>query len=697
MTTHPTTAAANTAPLISAHAAADALVLVGRPLREDAGPSPRFGDDVWKMAAAYHLPNHHKGQSTIIFTTVEDPIWRLTAKEYAYSRLTKITEGCKRLPSVVTVCREFREFRKLFVFLAERHPGLRLRDLVDDTVLDAFLDERVAGIKPELQPQERGRVKWFLTLLFRTRESITFDQLERLPWTGRASKHVAGIRPPENMTRRIPPQVLAPYLRGALFYVRIASKDILAALAEQERINEPVGDANKGHRGTGQALLEAFIERRRQEGRGMPARPADINLPHKYTPASDRRVNRTLIAKLARVGDNTVDHPANLELLRQAAAELGLEEGGMDTEISIDEETGRPWRPRFHSKSLLIDTRMLLTACYVITAYLSGMRDSEAQSLKPGCHFTTASEDGIIERHKLRGKVFKGRQSVGDEDTWVVIEPVAEAVAVMESLTDCDRLFYRHGYRRDNDGVGTTINHLLNVFADRLAEVRPHDPIPLVDGEKWRFTTRQFRRTVAWHIAFQPFGVVAGKIQYKHVKVAMFEGYAGSSASGFPSEVEGEQRLARTEHFLDQYEDFKAGVRMPPRLAEQFARIRDELGDFPGRVVDPARLRAMLTNPARTYYPGVLNDCYFEPSTALCLSRRPSAEPEAAPVMNHCQPAKCPNSCVLPQHRPAIDSVIDDTRKLLTIRPMTSLQKAAVHQQIEQLKHMRDQTEETAR
>ena len=92
-----------------------------------------------------------------------------------------------------------------------------------------------------------------------------------------------------------------------------------------------------------------------------------------------------------------------------------------------------------------------------------------------------------------------------------------------------------------------------------------------------------------------------------------------------------------------------------------------------------------------------LNDCYFEPSTALCLSRHPSAEPDAAPVMNHCQPAKCPNSCVLPQHRPAIDNVIGDTRKLLAIRPLTSLQKAAVHQQIEQLQHMRDQSEEIAR
>ncbi|MFI6728030.1 hypothetical protein NRF20_37225 [Streptomyces sp. R-74717] len=146
-------------------------------------------------------------------------------------------------------------------------------------------------------------------------------------------------------------------------------------------------------------------------------------------------MNRKLVAQLARISYASVDRPENVELLHQAAAELGLEEGGMDTEISIDEETGRPRRPRFHSKSLLNEVRTLLAACYVVTAHLSGMRASEAQSLKPGCHFITPSADGVIERRKVRGTVFKGRQPTGDEDSWVVIEPVAQAVTVLENLT----------------------------------------------------------------------------------------------------------------------------------------------------------------------------------------------------------------------------------------------------------------------
>ncbi|WP_307629459.1 hypothetical protein [Streptomyces turgidiscabies] len=52
---------------------------------------------------------------------------------------------------------------------------------------------------------------------------------------------------------------------------------------------------------------------------------------------------------------------------------------------------------------------------------------------------------------------------------------------------------------------------------------------------------------------------------------------------------------------------------------------------------------------------------------------------------------------MLPQHRPAIDKVIEDARQLLTIRRLTSLQKTALHQQIEQMRRMRDQTEEPTR
>jgi hypothetical protein len=83
--------------------------------------------------------------------------------------------------------------------------------------------------------------------------------------------------------------------------------------------------------------------------------------------------------------------------------------------------------------------------------------------------------------------------------------------------------------------------------------------IPDEGDEPWRWRTRQLRRTLAWYIASQPFGVIAGMIQYGHASAMMFEGYAGTSQSGFRSEIEEERRLAQLSDIVEMYEDWKAG------------------------------------------------------------------------------------------------------------------------------------------
>jgi hypothetical protein len=63
-----------------------------------------------------------------------------------------------------------------------------------------------------------------------------------------------------------------------------------------------------------------------------------------------------------------------------------------------------------------------------------------------------------------------------------------------------------------------------------------------------------------WHIARQPFGLVAGKIQYQQTSVAVFEGYAGTSESGFRAEVEKERAEAQLDDLVERYEDDLRGV-----------------------------------------------------------------------------------------------------------------------------------------
>ncbi|WP_024512925.1 hypothetical protein [Bradyrhizobium sp. ARR65] len=77
-------------------------------------------------------------------------------------------------------------------------------------------------------------------------------------------------------------------------------------------------------------------------------------------------------------------------------------------------------------------------------------------------------------------------------------------------------------------------DHLNKLFGTVNEPVIPNSP----EGKPWRITTRQFRRTNAWHIANRPFGTIAGMIQYKHASLAAFEDYAGSSRSGFRAGVE---------------------------------------------------------------------------------------------------------------------------------------------------------------
>jgi hypothetical protein len=76
--------------------------------------------------------------------------------------------------------------------------------------------------------------------------------------------------------------------------------------------------------------------------------------------------------------DQRADSAPHLRgLLKAAGAELGYEEGGLDTAMSAWPRTGQPWRPRLDPASLPAELSYLRTASWVTIAYLSGMRDTE--------------------------------------------------------------------------------------------------------------------------------------------------------------------------------------------------------------------------------------------------------------------------------------------------------------------------------
>ncbi|HEY4850565.1 MAG TPA: hypothetical protein VII22_07200 [Streptosporangiaceae bacterium] len=163
-------------------------------------------------------------------------------------------------------------------------------------------------------------------------------------------------------------------------------------------------------------------------------------------------------------------------------------------------------------------------------------------------------------------------------------------------------------------------------------------------------TTRQFRRSLAWFIARRPGGVIAGALQYRHHAIQMFEGYAGTSSSGFRAEVEAEQALTRGEHLLamtDQHEHQQltgpAATEAASRLASFATHTR-----FAGQVTtDPRRLARLMARHDPAIYPGEYVTCIYSHTKALCTR-------STGPDLGSCRPLECRNAAFTTANRDAL-------------------------------------------
>ena len=174
-------------------------------------------------------------------------------------------------------------------------------------------------------------------------------------------------------------------------------------------------------------------------------------------------------------------------------------------------------------------------------------------------------------------------------------------------------------------------------------------------------------------------------IQFKHASVAAFEGYAGSSKSGFRAEVEAQRALGQIDDILDYFDDRQAGGSPSgpagPRIARALDAAAETLGPSPAMIADRARLRTLLASLARTLHAGPLADCFFDPSTALCL-KRSTAPDRATPLIALCEPTRCPNACLTQRHRPAWQRAAADAAVLLREKRLPEPQRLVLQQEL---------------
>ncbi|MCW2626648.1 hypothetical protein [Mycobacterium sp.] len=239
-------------------------------------------------------------------------------------------------------------------------------------------------------------------------------------------------------------------------------------------------------------------------------------------------------------------------------------------------------------------------------------------------------------------------------DPWVVAEPVAAAVAVLENLHDRQLLFpNRLGARaetgtRFRDGRSRGTQHVsrdLDAFRDWVnsycARTGCGDIIP-VDADHPSIP-RQFRRTLTWFIARKPRGVIAATIQYGHVKVQMTVGYAGTYASGFPDDLAFEELLARLDMLADSHEHLSAGEHVSGPAAGQYRHRVVDAQRFAGHVLTTRReARTLFSNPDLQIYPGIGMTCVFDPQRAACRTDRDDTDTRRTPDLSDCR-AHCAN------------------------------------------------------
>jgi len=238
-----------------------------------------------------------------------------------------------------------------------------------------------------------------------------------------------------------------------------------------------------------------------------------------------------------------------------------------------------------------------------------------------------------------------------------VSESVERAVEVLEKLQPADAkylfttLVATQGWRGSdrsmtNECTNTNFNELVDWINAYCAAHTRADSIPLVRRQRWRLSSSQFRRTLAWFIARQYGGTIAGTIQYRHHSIQMFEGYAGTSESGFRGEVEAEQTLQRGERLLAMIENHEHHDLRGPAAHEAQTRLNNlqRSRAYTGSVVtDRRRLLRIIHREDPHIYLGHFVTCVYNPDKALCRRQLTTDGDQTMPDLASCQPLQCRN------------------------------------------------------
>jgi integrase len=312
-----------------------------------------------------------------------------------------------------------------------------------------------------------------------------------------------------------------------------------------------------------------------------------------------------------------------------------------------------PW----HGASpCLRDVRYLIgrlyDACFVVIAYLVGMRVSEILGLEADCIERRPSDEGGHDIAYLRGRIYKTSPSPeGKPHLWVVPAPVVRAVAVLEKLSaparqklgrpqlwlmTCDPVLLTLPIEIPHSSLfAAHLNGAFGAFID----------LPLHKGQRWHLTTHQGRKTFARFVGKRDrTGLYALQMHFGHISRAMTDGaYVGTDFE--LAELIGAEAIGETRAALEE-------LLTATKLAGAAGRMLSARSRFRGRVRD---------GEVREYVNFILRDsgmvlgvcdwgyCVYRREHSACQGDESGPNPVLR-TQSVC--VRCANFAVTERHRP---------------------------------------------
>ncbi len=239
---------------------------------------------------------------------------------------------------------------------------------------------------------------------------------------------------------------------------------------------------------------------------------------------------------------------------------------------------------------------------------------------------------------------------------WVAIRPVVNAIRVLERMVPTGALLFDHGVHDTMSRPGTgslktaTLGGRIEAFvawanAETATHALPSEVIPA--DPNGAIGTARFRRSLAWHVARRPNGLVALAIQYGHLRTTVSGNYASRGRGGIQDLIDIETAHAVADTVADLHDDLEAGGGMSGPAARRAIAAAAAAPRFAGTVITATTARRLITNEDAMIYdnPHALLLCHYKRSTALC--HRDGVKD--TPSLDHCVPG-CGNIVRTDQH-----------------------------------------------